>query len=177
MDTTRLPDDEQVIVVYIENAKKQGRWVDFSQDDILTLLTTIATLREKLAVAVQQAKSAEYNFAVEHTALHQAEAELARAESDRDVMEARHNKMALSLCDQDDENADLQVKLARAERVAGFLKEALVQRIYSTSPYIENKTGGPIKDGLREYMNLMEVEALEAYGKQALIDADPTGGA
>ena len=59
----------------------------------------------------------------------------------------------------------LEARLAQAERVAGLLKEALIQRIYATSPYIEHKTGDPIKDGLREYMTQMEMDALYG-GKQ-----------
>ena len=41
------------------------------------------------------------------------------------------------------------------------LKEALIWSIYMRCPYVKNKTGDLIKDGLREHMNQMEIEALK----------------
>jgi hypothetical protein len=41
------------------------------------------------------------------------------------------------------------------------LREALITKIYAHAPYIEDKTGDPIADGLRGYMNLLDVAALK----------------
>lgn len=56
----------------------------------------------------------------------------------------------------------LRVALNTADAERDRLRAALIQAIYMRAPYIEDKTGDPIKDGLREYMNLMEVEAIDA---------------